>query len=185
MNTASQDLKQHVFEKEAQVLREAKVTLKRDDLTLEELKEGFKALSHDYEILLGDSRVITNISDRLQNRLNNANEELKEKSDEIQRKSEEIHKKNELLQNTIDELTKAKIGRKAAAIVLIAVVLLFLVSEVFLEPIVDAYYGDNLLVSISIKMSIALLLKPIDFLVEWYLQKDARSKTRRSPQILS
>ncbi len=161
----------HVFEKEVQALNHAKAVLREKNKSLEKLANEYEALSKDYEKLLGDARVITNISDRLQNRLNRANQEL-------QASSEEIQHKNDQLQNTINELTKAKVSKKATTIVLMAAILLFLVSEVFLEPIVDTYFQQEFVINIAIKGSIALLLKPIDYLVEWYLLRDAMHKSR-------
>ena len=175
-----------VFNREVQTLKEAKAVLKKKTNSLEELKEAYKTLSQDYESLLGDARVITNISDRLQNRLNITNDKLHLTNDklndanlELKRSAEEIQGKNELLQSTIDELTKAKIGRKTTTIVLMAAVLLFLISEVFLEPIVDKYFQQDFFYNIGIKLSIALLLKPIDYLVEWVLMKDTMRKSKQ------
>ena len=166
-----QDHRHDVFEKEVQALNHAKSMVKIEGATLEDMRTEYALLVKDYEKLLDDTRVITKISDRLQNRLDRANEKLSLSRDEIARK-------NEMLQSTIDELTKARIGRKATTIVLGAAVLLFLISEVFLEPIVDAY-ANNFGISIFIKLSIALLLKPIDYLVEWYLTRDTMRKSRR------
>lgn len=169
----------HVFEKEVQALNHAKSVLREKNNSLEKLAKEYEMLSKDYEKLLGDARVITNISDRLQNRLNKANDELNRANRDLQSSSAEINRKNDLLQNTIDELTKARVSKKATTIVLMAAILLFLVSEVFLEPIVDSYFQQDFIINIAIKGSIALLLKPIDYLVEWFLLKDAMRKTRK------
>ncbi len=169
----------HVFEKEVQALNHAKTVLREKNQSLEKLAKEYEILSKDYEKLLGDARVITNISDRLQNRLNRANDSLNRANEELSVRADVIRKKNEQLQATIDELTKAKVSKKATTIVLIAAVLLFLISEVFLEPIVDQYFHDDFLINISIKGSIALLLKPIDYLVEWFLLRDTMRKTKK------
>ncbi|NJO01020.1 MAG: hypothetical protein HC880_04380 [Bacteroidia bacterium] len=121
----------HVFEKEVQALNHAKSVLREKNNSLEKLAKEYEMLSKDYEKLLGDARVITNISDRLQNRLNKANDELNRANRDLQSSSAEINRKNDLLQNTIDELTKARVSKKATTIVLMAAILLFLVSEVF------------------------------------------------------
>lgn len=163
----------HVFDKEVQTLEHARSVLQKTPQEVEALTQEFEALSDDYEKLLDDAQVITKISDRLQNRLNKANEELTQSHKEIKRK-------NELLQNTIDELTKAKISKKATTIVFTAAILLFVVSEVFLEPIVDSFIKQNY-INVAIKGSIALLLKPIDYLVEWYLLRDAMRKAKKQP----
>ena len=169
----------HVFEKEVQALNHAKAVLKEKNKSIERLSKEYELLSKDYEKLLGDTRVITNISDRLQNRLNRANTELNKVNLDLQASSEEIKRKNEQLRNTIDELTKARISRKATTITLLAAILLFMVSEVFLEPIVDSFFQSEFYINLIIKGSIALLLKPIDYLVEWYLLQDAMQKSRK------
>lgn len=174
-----------VFEKEVQSLKHAKNVLKQNDLSNETLWQEYERLFADYEKLLNDAKVITNISDRLQNRLNftndklneineelnAANENLKASSDEIQRKNDLLQKTNDLLQDTIHKLIRAKIGRRAATIVLIVAVLLFLFEEAVLEPVIDQYVKDNMWISLAVKGCLALLLKPIDILVEWLLMR--------------
>lgn len=170
----------HVFEKEVQALNHAKAVLREKNQSLEKLAKEYEVLSKDYEKLLDDTRVITNISDRLQNRLNRANDQLNRVNQDLQESSEVIQRKNEQLQSYIDELTKARVSKKATTIVLMAAIVLFLISEVFLEPIVDSYINQDsqyFFFNIAIKLSIAILLKPIDYVVEGYLMRDARRKS--------
>ena len=174
----------HVFEKETQVLKSAQKTLENQDITQDLLWKEYAYLTKNYEKLLGDSRVITNISDRLQNRLNAANENLQHQSEEIRAINTQLEKKAIELQSSIDELTRAKISRKATTITLIAAVILFIISEGLLEPWVEKYMPSNQIgswVGFLMKGLIALLLKPIDYLVESYLKKEARRKSQDNP----
>ncbi|GAB4395490.1 MAG: hypothetical protein OHK0053_03800 [Microscillaceae bacterium] len=185
-----------VFEKEVESLTRAKSILNREDFDRDALLTEYESLSRDYEKLLGDARVMTNVSDRLHHRLNRAYdkinqtlEDLKEAHEELTTKAEEIERKrqllettNNLLQNTIDELTRTRISKKATTIALLAAILLFFASEIFLEPLVESIFNlgkEDSAISFLLKGSIALLLKPIDYLVEWYLMRDIRRKTRR------
>lgn len=166
----------NVFHKETQYLEHIKQIQEKNTLSLEDLKHEYNSLGQEYKKLLGDTKVLTNISDRLQHRLNATYEELEVKH-------EEIKQKNIVLQNTIDALTKARISRKATTITLIMAVLLFILSEGFLEPFVETRtlqlgFSNNasFWIGFIAKGMIALLLKPIDYLVELYLKKEANRK---------
>ncbi|MCU0447364.1 MAG: hypothetical protein MUE85_20910 [Microscillaceae bacterium] len=181
-----------VFEKEVLALNHAKSVLKQSPTSPNQLLKEYEQLSKDYEKLLNDAKVITNISDRLQNKLNQANDKLNEtneelneanhsltiSAEEIQRKNELLQKTNELLQETIEELVKARVGRRAATVVLMVAILLFVLSEVFLEPIIDDYFQNEVWMNLIIKLLLALSLRPIDYFVEHYLRRAAMKKTR-------
>ena len=79
---------------------------------------------------------------------------------------------NQVLQDTVDMLVEAKVSQKASSIVLLIAILLFIVSEMFLEPIIEQNI-DGEYVGLLLKGMIALLLKPIDILVERLLMKRA------------
>lgn len=163
----------NVFNAESQVLKHSKDILESPIQDKRTLFEEYKKLTDNYGKLLSDAKLITNVSDRLQNRLNKAHDKLKVSSEEVKRK-------NKLLEETIDELTKAKVGRRATTIVFMAAILLFIATEVFIEPIVDVHFKNNI-INIGLKGSIALLLKPIDYLVEGYLMRSARKKSKTLP----
>lgn len=158
--------KRHVFEKETAILEHIQEFLAKDDVTKDQYKEELLEVKNYYEDLLDQGMLITKVSDRLQNKLNNLNGKLTDKNDE--------------LQNTIDELTKAKVGRKATTIVLLVAVGLFLVSEGLLEPQIEAQIGDNIWLGLLFKGLIALLLKPIETLTEKYLMKQAINNKQSS-----
>ncbi len=156
--------KRHVFEKETAILEHIQEFLKKDNLSHDQYKEELLQVKNYYEDLLDQGMLITKVSDRLQNKLNNLNSKLQDKNVE--------------LQNTIDELTKARVGRKATTIVLLVAVILFLVSEGILEPQIEANIGDNLWLGLFFKGLIALLLKPIETLTEKYLMNQAIKNKR-------
>lgn len=114
-----------------------------------------------------DLDVVTSISDRLQKKLNQANETLQQQAEEIRQINQDLNLKNKELQETVDALTKARAGRRAATIVLFIAVGLFIVSEA-IEWVIESMTQNVLAVYwvILIKLLIALLLKPIESLLE-------------------
>lgn len=156
--------KRHVFEKETAILERIQDFLKREDVSAEEYQVELKEIKHYYEDLLDQGMLITKVSDRLQNKLNNLNAKLNDKNTE--------------LQNTIDELTKARVGRRATTIVLLVAVGLFILSEGILEPQIEARLGDNVYMGLALKGVIALLLKPIETFTEKYLMRRALKATQ-------
>ncbi|MDH5397375.1 MAG: PAS domain S-box protein [Cyclobacteriaceae bacterium] len=79
-----------------------------------------------------------------------------------------LEKQNKEIKNAIDNLLKARIGRKATTIVLGIAIILFLISEAIFEPIVEKSF-DSAYVGLFFKGIIAIALKPIDIFVEKYL----------------
>ena len=152
--------KKSVFEKESAILEHIQNFLKKEEVNAEEYREEINQISSYYEELLDQAKLITKVSDRLQNKLNNLNAKLNDKNVE--------------LQQTIDELTKARVGRRAATIALVVAVVLFLLSEGLLEPQIESYLGPgNVALGLILKGFIALLLKPIETLSERLLMKRA------------
>ncbi len=163
--------KGNVFEKEFTYIKEVNEFLKNEAVPTDEdskYREKLVALSQRYEETLDESRLITRVSDRLQRRLDNANQKLEENNIE--------------LQQTVDALTKARVGRKATTIVLIIAVILFLLVEGVLEPIIDDFVEINLSkeyktpISLVVKLILALFLRPIEVIVEKALMKDVANK---------
>ncbi|UZR94125.1 hypothetical protein [Chondrinema litorale] len=150
---------QHLFERSREVNNAFQESTDKD------LLGEYDSLSSNYGRLLGEVKLITSVSDRLQNKLNKANEKISEQ--------------NEKLTDTVNLLTKAKISRAATTIVLIIAVFLFMLSEGVLEPIVEGYV-DNDIIGFALKAVIAILLKPIEMLIESILYKKARKKAHHS-----
>lgn len=94
-------------------------------------KEDLDSFSDEYEELVAQAKVITRVSDRLQKKLDNANLQIREQNDEIKDKNIELGE-------TIDQLAVAKIGRKASTIMLGVAVVLFILEQIFIEPIIEA-----------------------------------------------
>ncbi len=122
--------------------------------------------------------IVTGISDRLQKKLNLANEKLKQQSEEIRNINNRLADRNKELQSTLDALTKAKVGKRAATIVLTLASVLFVLSEI-LEYIVE-YYSSEVLplyIIFLIKLGIALTFTPIESWLEGrFLEKVPQAK---------
>ena len=154
--------KENLFKFETQVLESSESVLAKENVSLDEYKNSFKELCHNYSELLDQTRLITKVSDKLQNKLNSAYESLEVKNIE--------------LQSTIDELTKARVGRKAQTIILFIGLSLFILEEIVLEPTIDSIVQNNIWISLAVKLVIAFLLKPLESFVEGWLLKGATKK---------
>ncbi len=89
--------------------------------------EGF---SDQYEELVAQAKVITRVSDRLQKKLDNANTQIRSQN-------EEIKDKNTLLEDTIQQLAKARVGRRASTIMLTVALSLFVAEQILIQPMID------------------------------------------------
>ncbi len=106
-------------------------------------------------------------------------EQTKKENIIIKRQKEEIEKKNIALQETIDELTIAKIGRKARAITLIIAIVLFIIEDNILYFALHLVATNNYFISLVVKMVIIFSLSPINKAVETYLLKKVIKKKKR------
>lgn len=142
----------NLFERQAEELGRAKAFLEDKDVENDKLKTEYNRLVDNFEETIGELKLITKVSDKLQNKLDKTNSAL--------------DNKNKELQETLDALTKAKVGRKAATIILVLAVVLFILEEVFIEKIIDNYSGSNVWFSLGAKGAIALGLKPLEGFLE-------------------
>lgn len=165
-------VKSDVFQAEMDFLEEVRKLSEDKNIPAEIVQENYKKLCDKYERLIGEAKLLTSVSDRLHSKLNEANEKLKNQSDEINKINDDLKVNNQLLQDTIDQLVKAKVGRKASSIVLLIAIILFIISEGLLEPIVEAKFGNDQ-VGFIFKLGIAILMKPIDVIVERYMMRRA------------
>lgn len=166
---ATKKRKENIFQKEKAYVQQAEDFI--DDESnhqVEILKEEFKTLTANYSELIDQIVLITRISDRLQKKLDQTNEKLIDLNSELE-------DKNVQLQNTIDDLVKAKVGRRATTIVFIFALILFVFSEALIEPYIDSY-ADNIYISLAIKAIIAMSIKPLEMLVEGSMMKSARKR---------
>lgn len=168
----------NIYKSETAKLDKIKAFLEEEH-SQDETSAMFKTLVFEYSELLDQTRLITRISDRLQKKLNVAYDKLEDKN-------EELNSKNDILRKTINDLVEARMGKKAATIVLIVAVILFLASEAFLEPWVERYSIEHFengafYISLGIKALIAISIKPIESLIERRLISSARKKTLEDP----
>ncbi|GAA5031065.1 hypothetical protein GCM10011506_21470 [Marivirga lumbricoides] len=161
-----------VFQAEIDFLHEVRALAEDQTIPEAKVKENYKALCNKYERLIGEAKLLTSVSDRLHSKLNEANEKLKKQFDEINKINDDLKVNNQLLQDTIDQLVKAKVGRKASSIVLLIAIILFIISEGLLEPLVEQEFGNDQ-IGFIFKLGIAILLKPIDVIVERYMMRKA------------
>ena len=128
-------------------------------------KEDLDSFSDEYEELIAQAKVITRVSDRLQKKLDNANLQIREQN-------EEIKDKNVQLADTVDQLAKAQVGRRASTIMLTVAVILFILEQVFVEPEIDnlnlpSYVGYGILGLLF------LLVKFFEGALEkWFMNKE-------------
>jgi tetratricopeptide (TPR) repeat protein len=96
----------------------------------------------------------------------------------IKRQKAEIERQNHELQETIDELTRAKIGRKAKALTLAVAVILFIFQDAILRTALRWLASDNYFLSLGVKMAIIFSLSPINKAIEHHLLKGVMRQER-------
>ena len=92
------------------------------------------------------------------------------KTQKIRHQNHEIEQKNELLENTIIELTRAKVSKKASTILLTLALILFISEQYVLEPFIESYIVIPYL-GIGLKGLIAFSLKFLETGIENYFMK--------------
>ena len=161
--------KENIYHKEKDYLQRTRDFLDSDEELMQKNSlEELNLITDNYEELLDQTVLITRISDRLQKKLDKTN-------DKLQNLNDQLNDKNIELQDTIDDLVKAKAGRKATTIVFVFALVLFVFSEALIEPYIDSY-ANNIYLSLSIKAVIAMMIKPLEMLVEKSLLKSARKR---------
>src|SRR3954464_6012479 len=110
-----------LFRNESNVLEFYTEILAHDNSAAQN-REALEKLTHKYKNLLDQTRFLTWISGRLERKL--------------QRTNRELFTKNQDLQKTLDHLTKAEAGRSAYAIIYFIAIVLFVLEELFIEPLI-------------------------------------------------
>ena len=105
-------------------------------------------------------------------------EQTKKENAIIKRQKEEIQRKNIELQETIDELTRARIGKKARAITLLIAIILFIFEDIILHFALSIINTENYFISMAVKMTIIFSLAPINKAIEKYLLKKVIKKKK-------
>lgn len=168
--------REDIYKDEASYLIRSQQFLEQDNPSVDEIKKELTTLTSNYSELLDQVKLITRISDRLQRKLDQTNDALNLVNLEIQ-------EKNVQLEKTINDLAEAKIGRRATTFVFIFALILFIVSEAFVEPWIERYYND-FFVSLGVKALIAFSIKPVESLVERTLIKKARQRTLQEAELI-
>ena len=105
-------------------------------------------------------------------------EQTRKENAVIKAQKAEIELKNRELQDTIDELTRAKIGRKAKAMTLALAIVLFIFQDAILGTALRLLASNNYFVLLAVKMAIIFSLSPINRAIERHLLKRvARKRT--------
>jgi len=131
-------------------------------------KEDLDAFSDEYEELIAQAKVITRVSDRLQKKLDNANHQIHEQN-------KEIKEKNVQLADTVDQLAKAQVGKRASTIMLTVAVVLFILEQVFVEPEIEKF-NLPFYVSYGILGLLFLLVKLLEGALEKYFMNQEKRK---------
>ncbi len=98
-------------------------------------------------------------------------EQTKKENIIIKKQKAEIEQKNIELQQTIDELTRTKVGKKAKVFTLIIAIVLFIIEEFIIHNVLHLIATNDFIISFIVKMVIIFSLKPIDSAIEHYLLK--------------
>jgi len=131
-------------------------------------KEDLDSFSDEYEELIAQAKVITRVSDRLQKKLDNANLQIREQN-------EEIKDKNVQLADTVDQLAKAQVGRRASTIMLTVAVVLFILEQIFIEPIIEQNI-DVPFVGLGILALLFFLVKFLEGALEKFFMNKEKKK---------
>ena len=148
-----------LYHEEQKILSDYLEKVKKEEIFLE---DAFSFALY-YKELLDQSKVITKVSDRLQKKLDQANQKIKTQN-------EQIKDKNVELQNTIEELTQARVSKKASTVLLTLAIVLFVSEEHLLSPIIEQNI-ELPFVGLGVKGLIALGLKFLEGGLEGYFMK--------------
>jgi hypothetical protein len=111
-------------------------------------------------------------------------EQTKKENVIIKRQKQEIEKKNIELQETIDELTLARVSRKAKALTLGVAIVLFIFEDPIIGFSLKLLSSHNYWLSLFLKMAVIFSLSPINGAIEHYLLKKVIRKKKQYPESL-
>lgn len=103
----------------------------------------------------------------------------------IKKQKAEIERKNFELQETIDELTRAKIGKKAKAFTIMIAIVMFIFEDSILHLALSIIPTDNYYFTLLVKMAIIFSLSPINKGIEKQLLKRVIPHKTRPEQVYS
>ena len=112
--------------------------------------------------------------DQLNSKVRNEQERkvFKLKNAQIERQRLRLADNNKVLSETLDELARVKRSRTSLFFSIGTAIVLVLLTEVFLDPVIDSV-AYNQYISLGVKVLIALLLKPMESLYERILFRKA------------
>jgi DNA repair exonuclease SbcCD ATPase subunit len=131
-------------------------------------KKELDEFTDQYEELVAQAKVITRVSDRLQKKLDSANMQIREQNEEISQKNTELN-------DAILQLARARVGRRASAIILFVAFGLFVMEQLLLEPIIDDYV-DTPLIGLGILGVLFFLVKQLEGALEKYFMEQEKKK---------
>lgn len=164
--------KKTVFEHETEILLRSRELLNNESII--DFKQPYIELTNAYEALLNDIKLLTSVSDRLQKKHNQTNEKLREINEEASQQAEELKAIHEALQAknteitirieelkaTKNDLTLARIRKRATSIIVIVAIILLIMTELF-----DRFVMEGS--SWASKIILIILIKPLDnFIME-------------------
>lgn len=170
--------KKTVFEHETEILLRSRELLNNESII--DFKQPYLDLTNAYEALLNDIKLLTSISDRLQKKHNQTNEKLREINEEASQQAEELKAIHEALQAknaeitirieelkaTKNDLTLARIRKRATSIIVIVAIILLIMTELF-----DRFVMEGS--SWASKIILIILIKPLDnFIMERLKRKE-------------
>lgn len=97
------------------------------------------------------------------------------KNIQIEKQKQLLESKNVQLKDTLNQLHEARNSKISLFYSIITAIFLVILSEAFLDPIIEAY-SYNIYLSIGVKIIIALMLKPMESFYERILYKKAMKK---------
>lgn len=154
-----------LYHEEIKRLKDFRTKLESNSIYKEQLDD----FSDDYEELVAQAKVITRVSDRLQKKLDGANIQIRESNDQIKVKNSELTK-------TIDQLDKAKVGRRASTIMLTVALVLFVTEQVFIEPMIEANFGNVYYLNYVILIVLFFLVKFLESRLEAFFLNQTKKK---------
>ena len=111
-------------------------------------------------------------------------EQTKKENIIIKKQKQEIERKNVELQDTIDELTLAKVSRKAKALTLGVAIVMFIFEDPIIGFGLRLLSSHNYWLSLFLKMAIIFSLSPINRTIEGFLLKKVIKKKRQHQENL-
>ena len=105
-------------------------------------------------------------------------EQTKKENAIIKKQKEEIERKNFELQETIDELTLARVSKKARTLTFIIAIVLFIIDDFILGFVLEMLNSNNYFLSLAVKMGIIFSLSPINAAIEKYMLKKVIKKRK-------